>query len=126
MAINFCTLTNSTIDTFCGNRRQIIIDQLLEEKYPPTQTAQAGGARVVRDAWAQRNLHLLRRPPDEDFKPWTFEVPLLKLTIDMLDGEMITQQLEDATSTELAYVTNLQIADGQDAVAVNISELEIF
>jgi hypothetical protein len=125
MAINFCTLTNSTIDAFCGNRREIILDGLLEERYPPTQQALSGGARVVRDTWAIRNLELLRRPSDEDFAPWTFEVPIFKLTIDMLDGDVITQQFQDVTSTELAYITNLQISDGKDAVSVNITELEI-
>ena len=40
MAINFCTIDSSTINTFCGNRRQVIIDQLL-----PPRPVRGGAAQ---------------------------------------------------------------------------------
>lgn len=129
MAINFCTLTNSTIDTFCGNRRQIILDRLLRERYPPAPPAVLGTNNAsVREALVRQRPELFRRPVEDDERaPLTFEQPFITVSAELL-GATGKQQLDAATRLDFVVVTNLKIGERRQqeaTVAVNISDFKV-
>jgi hypothetical protein len=129
MAINFCTLTNSTIDTFCGNRRQLILDRLLEERYPPAPPPVLGtNNSSVREALVRQRPELFRRPAEEEeLTQLTFEQPFITVTAELL-GTTGTHQLDAATRLDFVVVTNLRIGERHQleaTVAVNISDFKV-
>ena len=34
MSINYCTISNSSVDSFCGNRRSIVLNRLINQLRP--------------------------------------------------------------------------------------------
>jgi len=126
MSINFCTLTGSTLDTFCGNRRSIIVNQLLTEKYPPAPSAPGTNNHHVSTDFARRYPHLVQHVEHEEIKPLTFEQPFITVSAELL-GDVGTQTLEAKVQMEFATVTDLKIGDSpapQD-ISVNISDFSI-
>ena len=129
MAINFCTLTNSTIDTFCGNRRQLILDRLLEERYPPAPPPVLGtNNSSIRESLVRQRPDLLRRPVEDDERaPLTFEQPFITVAAELM-GVKGVQQLDAAARLDFVVVTNLKIGEGyreESTVSVNISDFKV-
>lgn len=125
MAINFCTLTNSTIDTFCGNRRQLILDRLIEEKKNQTNFIGTNNSSVRID-FAQRFPHLIRHVEDEDRTPLNFEQPFHTVTVELF-GDTGTHQLDTTSRLDFVVVTDLQVGPPRlhDDVVVNISDFKV-
>ncbi len=128
MSINFCTLTGSTLNTFCGNRRQIIVDRLLEEKYPPVPAFLGTNNSSVSIDFAKRYPHLVRHvEADEETPVLRFEQPFVTVTAELL-GDQGTHQLEVEPHLHFVMVTDFRlvsVAPKQDEVVVNISDFEV-
>lgn len=121
MSINFCTLTNASVDTFCGNRRSVVLNNLLQKKYPPvTPTVGNGSGYQVRNEFAFKNPALFARP--EEQPTLNFEQPFITVQVELM-GEVATQQLELAPQLEFVVVSDLQVTPAD--VTVNISDLSI-
>jgi len=127
MSINFCTLTNSSVDTFCGNRRSIVLNGLLQKKYPPP--VQGGGRRVLRDTFAEQRPDLIVR--EEDRPQLVFEQPFITVEVSM-NGITMAQTLDAQQRLDFVTVTDLKVnpvtaspVDEALEVAVNIADISI-
>jgi hypothetical protein len=123
MSINFCTLTSASVDTFCGNRRGIVLNQLLAKKYPPpVQHAKGGNPRVLRDTFAV--------PPPfefEDRPTLTYEQPWITVEVEF-GGKKGSQTVDNDAQRDFVSVTGLEVAshsDDEDEITVNIEDFEI-
>lgn len=124
MSINFCTLTGSTIDTFCGNRRGIILQNLLTEKYPPAPAALGTNNRTVSIDFARRYPHLVQHVDHEIDRPQLqFEQPFVYVTAELM-GKTGTQTIEATAQLEFVSVTDLKV-EPSSAITVNISDFSI-
>lgn len=129
MSINFCTLTGSTLDTFCGNRRQLVLDRLLDEKYPTPPAVTLGtNNRNVSIDFAKRYPHLTRHVEDDDVKTLEFEQPFIIVTAELL-GIKGEQRLDADRNLNFVVVTDLQLmstaAPKQVDLAVNITDFRM-
>jgi hypothetical protein len=104
MSINFCTIARSSVDSFCGGRREIVLNRLLAQKYPPPFVATPGGnPRVLRDTFA---LH----PPFEfDDRPTlNFEQPQIAVSVAL--GKVVkTQVVDNDLQKHFVSVTDLAV-----------------
>jgi hypothetical protein len=122
MAINFCTLTRSSIDTFCGSRRQVVLNRLLEKKYPKNT---AGAGQSVRDTFALQRPDLFRRVEDDERPPLVFEQPLITVQV-IMNGMSMQQTLESHQRLDFVTVTDLDIRPmSPEQVTVNIADINI-
>lgn len=119
MSINHCTLSSATLDTFCGARRAIVVQNLLDEKYP------AGNVQTGRSAYFYE--------PRDDVTPFTFEQPLITVNV-TIDDELHTETLEATQSLDFVVVSGIEITAapevfvsdltmGDPGFSVNITEL---
>jgi hypothetical protein len=123
MSINFCTLTNSSVDTFCGNRRQIVLDNLLNQKYPPAILGTAN--QSIRDTFVQQRPDLVRHVEDEDRPTLNFEQPLVTVQVTM-GGITMQHTLETHQRLDFVTVTDLEIRPvGPEQVTVNITDIQV-
>jgi hypothetical protein len=125
MSINACNINSHTIDAICGYRRSVIIDNLINDRYPPTSGVHGTNNSSVSADFARLRPDLVRHI-NEPIKPtWTFEVPQITVTVE-IDGERKSYSLSAAdgdAATVLA--SNLNLVDVVEPITVNISELEI-
>lgn len=123
MAINFCSVDQSTIDSFCGGRRRVVLDRLIAEKYPVVSVHPAGGGRAVRDTFAVQ-------PPFEfeDRPTLNFEQPWITVEVEF-DGKKSSQTLDNDVQQHFVSVTGFLDEDAQVseqvAITVNITHFEI-
>lgn len=114
MAINFCTLNSFTIDTFCGVRRGLIVDELIKKKYP---VSLAGGGRALRQ-YSRPSENVL------DNLPWTFDSPNIRVTVRMDD--VAGDDIQSAAENNLfVLVKNIDLDGESPPVSVNISDFEM-
>lgn len=119
MSINYCTLAGSSIDTFCGARRAIVLARLIEELRPatPTQRPVRGGGPTpkfhpqIRDhRWEQPTIV----PPTE----------LDRITVSAVFQDLSGSAFQDLDNRlDLVFVTNIEIEP--TSVGVNITDLKI-
>lgn len=115
MSINYCTISNSSIDSFCGNRRQIVLQRLIAEFRPPVvNPGRNSGAGVGR--WPQR--------PEEKYVPPYVPTELERIRVEVKLGDYSGTAAQDIKfQTELVVITNLQSTE--TGVGVNISNLRL-
>jgi hypothetical protein len=145
MSINFCSIDRSSINSFCGSRRQVVLDRLLDEKYPvapPAVITRGGNPQNI------RNQFQIARPFEYEEQPvLTFEQPFITVSVE-LHGKTGSQTLENQPQAHFVTVTGLAIEptlmvsvsdmdfdtgpmvtvsdlDFDDPVSVNISDLNI-
>jgi hypothetical protein len=122
LSINYCTLAGSSIDTFCGGRRAIVLTRLINELRPPvpqpTEQTRGGGPtpkfhqaqQVRRDHWEQPTIN----PPTE----------LDRITVAVEFQDLKGSAFQDVDNRlDLVFVTNIEIEPV--SVSVNISDLKI-
>jgi hypothetical protein len=126
VAINYCTIGTTTIDSFCGTQRAKVLARLILEArpdIPPTETRPPAGG-----GWAIPTRPELYpatyRPPELEQPPLNWEQPFVSVTVEM-DGVQGIETQEMSTRFEFVVVTDLEISSDDDLVTVNISELEI-
>jgi len=130
MAINYCTLSGYTLDTFCGNIRQKVLDRLIDEKYPdiPVPPHGGGGGAGTRPGWSFP-YHTPFQPPterEEDDLQLPLEQPFVTVSAQLL-GASGAQTLEMKQQLDFVVVVGLKVddADLPPVVAVNITDFNI-
>lgn len=121
MSINYCTISNSSVDSFCGNRRAIVLDRLIRELRPPVPTVNsAGNSAYVRTPIPQ----IPRRREDERWEPPTVAPTELDRIVVSVNFNGITGVAEQEVDgrLDLVYVTELKVEHVE--VSVNISALK--
>lgn len=131
MSINFCTLTGSTLDTFCGNSRQIILDRLLDEKYatPPVQPFIGTNNSSVSKDFTKKFPHLVRHAVEDDERPvLTFEQPFITVSAELM-GATGSQQQEVTPRLDFVVASDLNISKTTTSkeveLSVNISDFTV-
>jgi hypothetical protein len=121
MSINFCTLTNSSVDTFCGNRRSIVLNGLLKQKYPVRGT----NNRVVSQSFANLRPDLVRRDDADERPTLVYEQPLITVEV-ILDGVRMEHTLQAEQRLDFVTVTDL-VVSGHPVTeeTITISDLTI-
>lgn len=125
MSINTCNLNSHTIDSICGYRRGVIINALLEKKYPPVSPILGTNNQSIRASFVRSRPDIAQWLPREMQPNWTFELPVIVVTVE-LDGRTYSQTLDDGTSLGIVLAKDLKIEDQQkDKISVNIFDLRI-
>lgn len=116
MAINYCTLSNSSVNAFCSNRRSIVLNRLIQELHPPVaQHKKRGGGPTPHIT----KIH--RREIDEPtFTQTEFEHVVVTAKFQNLTGE--DKQIVDQR-LDFVFITNLEINPA--LIDVNITDLKI-
>lgn len=110
MSINFCTLTNSSVDSFCGNRRALVLNKLLAKKYP--QPAAGTNPRVLRDDTYPRPFDFEDRPV------LNFEQPFITVQVNF-QNDVGTQQIDNDNRLDFVTITNWFVDIGDFNVTVS-------
>lgn len=110
MAINFCSVNISSIDTLCGSARVLVLTRLLNEKYPIPITGVKSNPQTVRYFPEQRDEPVLN-----------FEQPFITVEVDFL-GLNGTERHDKKAQNEFVVVSDLDLSQ---QITVNISDLEI-
>ena len=125
MSINFCTLTSSSVDSFCGNRRAIVLQNLIDEFRPP----RPAGTGASNGGWTQgrppANYNQVNRPRWEPPEAPRYEpTELDRITV---TAEFLSLKGTDTQSVEnrLDLVTVTDIHINPTVVDVNIENLKV-
>jgi len=129
MSINYCTISTSTIDGFCGIQRSKVIARLLDEKYPvvnpPTPSPRPGSGGVTYGGMPGRAPNPWFDPYTSDTtQPIEYEQPYITVRVSDLFGEEGSETLFADAQMSFVTVTNLEFED-EDDISVNITGLEI-
>jgi hypothetical protein len=122
MSINSCTINCSTIDAICSQRRQIIIDDLLD------QLPQGNKAHQQKVNANFDNLRIFRHDRDEEedtFDASTLEQPQIAVTVEF-NGQTFTHNMDrgDENFIPLINVYGLSISSGVNEEVI-ISDLKV-
>lgn len=118
MSINYCTISSSAVDSFCGNRRAIVLARLINELRPPvpqTNVIRGGGPtpkfqQVRHDRWEQPVIN----PPTE----------LDRITVSAEFLGLKGSAFQDVDNRlDLVFITDIEIEP--TTVGVNISDLKV-
>lgn len=122
MSINYCTLASSSVDSFCGNRRALVLNRLIDELRPPTPPNTGGMG------WVQKPAAKHVPPPRPYWQPP--EVPrelpteLERITV---TAEFLSLSGTDTQAViarpDLVTVTDIHIEP--TTVDVNISDFQV-
>lgn len=140
MSINYCTVSENSVDGFCGRQRAKILAQLLAEKYaavvnPNTPPPYPGGGHGI-SGWhspipgTQSNIPLVPSRPEPlriDHDLPAYEQPYITVKIfNFLDDLRGEQTLTTQAQLEFVIVTNLEIENEVHTdISVKITELEM-
>lgn len=116
MAINYCTLTSSTVDAFCDPRRNQIFNQLVDILHPPAPSVGASGGIPHGTP-----KFIFQRAPEKwepPYIPTELERIVVEATFLSLFGR---DEQEVRSGMELVTVTDLQVEP--TVLSVNISDL---
>lgn len=126
MSINFCTITNSSVLSFCGNRRGIVLNNLLAQKYPPPPvqgTNNRGTYYTVRkDAVPDVQQRWRTENDDEDLKFLDFEQPIVSVEVEFMGFKGIETQDFSNTQTDFVTVTDFSL---NDVTIVQVLDFEV-
>jgi len=122
VSINFCTINTSSINAFCANRRAIVIDNLIRDKY--TQFLGTNNSSISQQ-FVKLRPDLVQHVID-DLEPHQlqFEQPFITVTAELL-GEVGTQQLEAAVQSTFVAAFDLAIGLAGGKLQVSAEELKI-
>lgn len=115
MSINYCTISNTSLDAFCGNRRQIVLNRLIAELHPPIPVSRKSG----NPAHVKYPIPAVRR--DERWEQPTITPTALDKIVVTAEFNGCSQQDIDGR-LDLVYVTDLEFAGAE--VSVNISAIK--
>lgn len=118
MSINYCTISNTSLDAFCGNRRQIVLNRLIAELHPPIPVSRKSG----NPAHVKYPIPAVRR--DERWEqPTITPIELDKIVVTAeFNGLLGSSQQDIDGRLDLVYVTDLEFAGAE--VSVNISAIK--
>jgi hypothetical protein len=112
MSINFCTISASSIDSFCGARRAVVLNNLLAEfrPEPPVTTPKRGGGPIFAGI----------RREEEPKTPVYFELD--HVTVSATFQDMSGSDTLDMTG-QLDFVIVTDLEFNASNVHVNITDL---
>ena len=120
MSINYCTISSSSVDSFCGNRRQIVLNRLINELHPPVPAQRRGG----NPTHVKYPIPAIRRDRDERWEQPTItptELDKIVVTAEF-NGLLGSSQQDIDGRLDFVYVTDLEF-EGEE-VSVNISAIK--
>ena len=118
MSINYCTITSSSVDSFCNPRRGLIFNSLVPILHPARPTGTGGGTPhtdKVMQAYLSRRSQEKWEPPQIPTELERVVVEATFLTLKGTDGQDIRPGME------LVTVTDIQVDSAE--VNVNIQDL---
>lgn len=124
MSINYCTLASSTLDSFCGNRRALVLDRLIDELRPPV-TPSVGSVGWTQRPPAKPIVRPAQRPywqPPEVPRELPTELERITVTAEFL-GLSGTDTQAITARPDLVTVTDIHIVPTE--VGVNIVDFEV-
>lgn len=123
MSINFCTITNSSVLSFCGNRRGIVLNNLLAQKYPVQGTNNRGTYYAIRkDAVPDVQQRWRTENDDEDLKFLDFEQPIVSVEVEFMGSKGVETQDFSSTQTDFVTVTDFS---ANDVTIVQVLDFEV-
>jgi hypothetical protein len=127
MSINYCTLTASTTDAFCGRSRTVVLARLKAAKYPPT--VQGTNNQSFSHDLAKLRPDLVRQvfPDLEEHEQLNFEQPIITVSAELM-GETGMMQLDREARVDFVMAMDFKIGPGLSSgppVTVNITDLSI-
>lgn len=121
MSINYCTVSSSSLDSFCGAKRAIVFNRLVKELRPTPTPSSLGGGKGAHLSVIPSSLssRFSSRDTQPVFRPTEFAV----VTVQASFNGMIGAVSQDVTSgtLDLVYLTNLEI--DHLSTVVNIESL---
>lgn len=126
MAINFCTISSTTVDGFCGNQRAKVLARLIATARPPVANVPIGGGHIEhrpQPVWQRPEIITPPRQLD-------FELPFITVTVKGLFGENGAQTYEVMPQVEFVTAFNLEFddcgcPDENEEIVVLVTGLEI-
>jgi hypothetical protein len=131
MSINYCTLGSSTVNTFCGNKRPVVLARLLQEL-----RAQEQKPKIVNGGgYGYPGGHVPGRtnPAPRQYAPYrpdpSREAPIVSTELDRIVVSAQFQELSGRAEQEvtahldIVYITNLKVHPVQ--VSVDISNIKV-
>jgi hypothetical protein len=113
MAINYCTLTSSTLDAFCGNRRAIVLERLIDELRP-----------VIGPAVSNPQSKWITARPPQKWEPPALPTELERILVTAQFQELSGSSTQEVRSQlELVTVTDVHVQPTK--VVVNIENLRV-
>jgi hypothetical protein len=142
MSINACTISESTLDTFCGRRRSIVLTRLIKEAGheivlppiidPPTPPKYTGGGHGSTGIRFNPGIPLPSRQPPQFISrasetEFNTNISMAELPYIMLDVELFNMQgrgtVENKRTNEFVTLTDLEFTMSE--ITINITDLEI-
>lgn len=117
MAINYCTISSSSIDSFCGARRAIVFNRLVSQLHPTVRTVGGNPAHVA------TKIPALRPREREEMryeKPTELDKILVSANINGISGSELQNYNQ---RLDLVFITNLK--NVSQSINVNISNISV-
>lgn len=130
MSINYCTLASNTIDVFCGPRRGLVFNKLVQILHPPIVNPQpiGGNPQQVRNTATIAQLLARQQRPHFDVderEPMVYEQPFISVTVELF-GSTGTQTMDvSSVNVDIVSVTNVDFGSVEPEIVVNIQDFEI-
>lgn len=122
MSINACTMDVSSVDTFCGARRAIVLNALIHRLRPPVPPS---AGKASNGGWAKNRPPVQRPRWDQDEAPAYVPTELDHITVTVkLFGESasVTQKVENRL--DLVTVTEVRVNQAPE-IGVNIENFKV-
>lgn len=116
MSINYCTVSQSTLNSFCSPRRGLIIAKLAAILRKPKVTTKRGGN--VQQAKYQNYTH----PPVWEPPVISTERDRIVVSATFMDKSGHAEQL-NTQRLDIVFITNLKLSDAQ--ISVNIQNFKV-
>lgn len=127
MSINFCTLSNSSVDSFCGNRRAIVLDRLIDELRPPVTDKKVsnGGWTKQRPPAYFKGINQPRweQPEAPKYVPTELDTVIVSVTFNGITST--DSQAIDNSRLDLVTVTDIHVNPVSVSVDVNIADMKV-
>lgn len=133
MSINYCTISTTTVDGFCGNQRAKVLARLLEEKYPvvnppiPSPGIGSGGwtfGPISGTTPVVSPPRYAPHRPEIDRVVVPYEQPWVTVTVSDIFSFRGSETLETTARLDFVMVTDVKFNDEHE-ITVNITEMEI-
>lgn len=116
MSINYCTIANTTVDTFCGNKRAIVLSRLIKELHP--EPIRHPGGNVQQSKYTNYTQAPRWEPPVISTERDRIVVQAKFQELRGTDEQANEQRLD------IVFVTNLRVDPA--TISVNIKNIKVF
>jgi hypothetical protein len=117
MSINYCTLSSSTVNTFCGAKRALVLARLIPELHPVVPPVPKKGGNVQQAKFQNYRQPEKWEPPIVPTERDRIVVSVEFQNLRGSDEQLITEHLD------IVFITELQV--NPTTVSVNIENLKV-